>query len=122
MPDALLTWNGDLSVSSSGDIQLCGGPVLGQQRILRRLLTNAADYVWHPAYGAGLGQFVGQANAGAAIAGVVYAQIFQESCVATQPVPQVSAKQGADGSVNLTILYESRPDGATQTLTFSMSY
>ena len=33
-------------ISSSGDISVVSGPLLGQQRVLRRLLTNPGDYIW----------------------------------------------------------------------------
>ena len=59
MQDAALIWGGDLGAGNTGDIALASGTILGQQRILRRLLTNPGDYIWHTEYGAGLAQFVG---------------------------------------------------------------
>jgi phage baseplate assembly protein W len=89
--------------------------------VLRRLLTNPGDYVWQPAYGAGLGQFVGQDNIAAAAAGLIYSQIFEESSIARQPVPKVSADTQGNGSVVVNIQYADASSGQSQTLAFSMS-
>ena len=80
MWDATLVWGGDLTINATGDLQLSTGTQLGQQRVLRRLLTNAADYIWQPDYGAGLGQFVGAANIERAAAGVAaYANALSQA-------------------------------------------
>jgi len=121
MQDAALQWGGDLTPSPSGDLLLAGGSALSQQRVLRRLLTNTTDYIWQSAYGAGLGQFVGQPNAARAVAGVIYAQIFNEASVAQQPLPVVTADALPDGSVLVDINYTNVASGNTQSLTFSMS-
>ena len=60
MPDLFHQYGGDLLLGPSGDLASVDATLLGQQRVLRRLLTNPGDYLWNPAYGAGLGQFVGQ--------------------------------------------------------------
>ena len=55
-----------LRAGAAGDLAPAAGTLRGQQRVLRRLLTNPGDYIWQPGYGAGLGQFVGKpASAGA---------------------------------------------------------
>ena len=121
MQDAALQWGGDLTASPSGDLLLAGGGALSQQRVLRRLLTNLTDYIWQPDYGAGLGQFVGQTSAARAVAGVIYAQIFNEASVAQQPLPVVTADPLPDGSVLVDINYTNVTSRCAQSLTFSMS-
>ena len=39
---------GDLSASNTGDLSSAPGLLRSQQRILRRLLTNPGDYIFHP--------------------------------------------------------------------------
>jgi hypothetical protein len=50
----------DLTASNTGDLQPVDTTVRGQQRVLRRLLTNPGDYIFHPNYGAGLPQWIGR--------------------------------------------------------------
>ena len=121
MNDASLIWSGDLLIGASGDLLITMGSDLGQQRVLRRLLTNPGDYIWQPTYGAGLGQFVGQVNAATAVAGAVYGQVYAEASVARQPVPIVTAETGGDGSVIAGIQYVDATTGQSQSLSFSMS-
>jgi phage baseplate assembly protein W len=121
MPDASLVWSGDLSVTPAGDLSLADGPVLGQQRVLRRLLTNLEDYTWQPDYGGGLGQFVGQVAQPRAIEGAIRGQLYAEAAVAHQPEPQVTTSAQPDGSVFVAIAYSDAASAETQTLTFSVS-
>jgi hypothetical protein len=120
MNDATLVWGGDLAVGPTGDIALASGGTLGQQRVLRRLLTNEDDYVWNPEYGAGLGQFVGKVVNEREIVGMIKSQIFAESAVARQPDPAVAAETFPNGSVYLEINYVDALDGGTQSLTFTV--
>ena len=115
MTDLSLLFGGDLSVNATGDLQLSDGHTLTQERILRRLLTNPGDYIWQLAYGAGLGQFVGQPGAPAAISGVARGQILQESRVASTPAPAISVAMNNDSTLTLSINYadaQSRQAGA----------
>lgn len=43
----------DLSVSPSGDLLSVTGTERRKQKILRRLITNPGELVFHPEYGAG---------------------------------------------------------------------
>lgn len=90
--DADHNWGGDLSLSATGDIQLSSGSDLSNQRILRRLFTPPGSYIWHPQYGAGIQQFVGQP-----LSDTTYDQtqmtitsnIFEESTVSQTPPPVI---------------------------------
>ena len=46
MADISHTFGADLSLSATGDLLCVTGDTLTQQRVLRRLLTNAGDYIW----------------------------------------------------------------------------
>ena len=99
-------WNEDLSVSPTGDLQLVDTTLEGEQRVLRRLMTNAADpsvlysladYIWHPAYGAGLPKKIGDPIDVDAIRSVIRAQIFLEAAVAVSPDPVINVTEIQSG-------------------------
>jgi hypothetical protein len=121
MQDAALLWGGDLAAGPTGDIALASGTVLGQQRVLRRLLTNPGDYIWHLQYGAGLAQFTGQVANVAAMRSTIRSQIFMESVVARLPEPVIDVQNAQNGSVYVYIRYIDSATGATQVLSFSVS-
>jgi len=121
MQDAALLWGGDLSATLTGDLALVGGTTLGQQRVLRRLLTNPGDYIWHLQYGAGLAQYVGKPCNVAAINATVRSQIFMEASVARLPEPVIDVQNDQNGSVYVYIRYVDSGTGATQVLAFSVS-
>jgi hypothetical protein len=120
MPDIDLWFGGDLSVGSTGDIALATGSFLTEQRVLRRLLTNAGDYIWQLGYGAGLGQFVGQPGAPAIIAGVTRTQMLREAGIAATPAPVIAADSAVDGTVNLAVQYVDANTAAVRSLSFSV--
>ena len=93
MPDLALQFGADLALSPSGDIATMAGTPLGQQRVLRRLLTNAGGYIWQIAYGAGLGQAIGAPGGAAQIEAAIRSQLFAEPLVARTPQPVVSSRK-----------------------------
>ena len=124
MTDALHQWGSDLMISPSGDISLVSGPLLGQQRVLRRLLTNPGDYIWQIDYGAGLARFIGQPTNALQIRAVVRGQIFKEATVARQPEPVIDvevAPGGAAGTVYVNIRYVDADTSEMQILSFSIA-
>ena len=120
MPDLFHQYGGDLLLGPSGDLASVDATLLGQQRVLRRLLTNRGDYLWNPAYGAGLGQFVGQPASVARIRSAIRSQIFQESAVARQPEPVIDVRSDGGGIVTVLVSYADSNTGATQVLSFSV--
>ena len=107
------TFGGDLAVDVSGDLATASGRALGQQRVLRRLLTNAGDYIWQLTYGAGLPSMIGTPADAAAIAGLVRSQIFLEGAVGQTPTPVIDVE--TQGSiVSLQITYTDARDTTTQ--------
>lgn len=120
MPDLSHFYGSDLTVGPSGDLASVDGTQLGQQRVLRRLLTNPGDYLWNPGYGAGLAQFVGQPANVARIRSVIRSQIFQESVVARTPEPAIDVQADVSGAVTVQIRYADTATGETQALTFTV--
>ena len=109
------TFGGDLAVDVSGDLATASGSALGQQRVLRRLLTNAGDYIWQLTYGAGLPSMIGMPADAAAIAGLVRSQIFLEGAVGQTPTPVIDVE--TQGSiVSLQITYTAAIDTTTQAI------
>jgi len=120
MADLALNFGSDLSIGPTGDLALTDGSVLTEQRVLRRLLTNAGDYIWQLSYGAGLGQFVGRPGVVAAIAGLARAQMLQEAAVAVNPPPMVTVAASGDGMVVATLRYADSASGQTNLISFSI--
>ena len=121
MTDASLLWGTDLDPSPVGDIAVVNDAALGQQRLLRRLLTNPGDYLWQPSYGAGLGQFVGRPYDVSDVKAAIRSQIFQEKIVARTPEPKIDAEVSQDGTVYVKITYVESTSGSSQLLSFSVS-
>lgn len=89
MADIYQQWGSDILLSSTGDILLAEGAEEGRLRVLRRLLTNQLDYIWHPPYGAGLPAQIGETTSSAEIEAIVRRQMFYEPAVARDPPPTV---------------------------------
>ena len=116
MSDLNLSWGTDLVAGPTGDLALASGPTLGAQRVLRRLLTNPGDYVWHPDYGAGLARFVGQPASAGAVRAAIRAQIFQETCVARRPEPVIDVRADRTGTLSVSIRYVDAATAEPQSL------
>ncbi len=114
----------DLSPSNTGDLLTVTAITRGQQRVLRRLLTNPGDYIFQPEYGAGLAQWIG-ANADlAAMRALIRGQMLLEPSVAVQPEPDVSVlpiANQAGGGFAVAISYTDAPSGAPVVLSFNVS-
>ena len=121
MLDATLPWSSDLSPSPTGDVALTAGDTLGQQRLLRRLLTNPGDYLWQPEFGAGLGSFIVSTCDVSAIKARIRSQIFLESTVSRVPEPVIYVQDAMDGGVYVQLQYVDASTGTSQTLSFTVS-
>jgi hypothetical protein len=119
--DAYLTWGGDLQINPNGDVLLAANSTLGQQRVLRRLLTNLNDYIWAPDYGAGLGEYVGATTNTRQIVGSIRLQLFEEATVARLPQPAVEVDLLGNGGVYVDLQYSDAASLTSQSLTFVVS-
>jgi hypothetical protein len=120
MPDLSQLYGHDLVVAAGGDLATVDATLLGQQRVLRRLLTNPGDYLWNAGYGAGLARFVGQPASAARIRSVIRGQIFQEAAVARTPEPVIDVRATAAGTVTALVSYADSTTGETQVLSFTV--
>jgi hypothetical protein len=111
---------GDLLASPTGDLQPASGTLRGQQRVLRRLLTNPGDCLFHPTYGAGLPKYVGQATDVAKIQALIRGQILLEDSVARSPAPTINVSP-IKGGVAVSIRYVDASTGQPATLNFNVS-
>ncbi len=119
MADIFHSFGSDLAPSPTGDIAIATDAILGQQRVLRRLLTNPGDYIWQPDFGAGLAQFIGQPAEISRIRATVRSQIFKEAAVARSPEPIIDVSFDHAGTVYVHIRYADTATGQTQLLSFS---
>lgn len=116
-------WGNDLSAGNTGDLLTVTGTELGQQRVLRRLLTNPGDYLFEPDYGAGLPRWVGRVLDAAKVAAVVRAQMQLEPSVAQLPPPDVSVSTSAadPSAIDVTISYQDADTDQPVVLAFTVS-
>lgn len=110
---------GDLSLSPTGSLSPVEGIDRGRQRILRRLITNPGDYLFHTDYGAGLGRFVGAIMNTPEIIALIRSQILLEDVVATTPAPVISVSSSND-TLAVNISYTDSPSGEPVTLSFEV--
>ncbi len=120
MNDISLFFGGDLSTSATLDILVASGSQATQQRILRRLLTNPGDYIFHPEYGAGIGAMVGETADIARIRGAIRGQMLMEAGVSHNPEPTVTVSP-IDGGVFCDIRYVDADTGVQSILTFNLT-
>lgn len=111
---------GDLEPSSTGDLRTALGSVRTKQRILRRLLTNPGDYLFHPEYGAGLGKKVGEAVQPGEWKALISGQMLLEEAVAHYPPPVVKLVL-IEGGVSVSIVYTDALTGTPETLHFDVA-
>lgn len=102
--DVFHWWQGDLAAAPNGDLALVDGITLGTQRVIRRLMTNPGEYIWHPDYGAGIPQRIGKISDARVIAAVIKSQIYLEPHVAKSPPPTITVTPILNG-VEVLISY-----------------
>lgn len=122
----------DLVQSATGDLLKVDSTKQGQQRVLRRLLSNPAlkdangnvivsgDYIFHPEFGAGLPRMVGDTVDIPKIKGVIRGQLLLESVVSQNPEPVVNVQEITDG-VSVYIQYNDKLTKKTAVLSFDVN-
>lgn len=117
-------WGQDLEISASGDLQTASQITESDQAVLRRLLTNPGEYIFHPEYGAGLPRFVGADLSNGRyneIEALVTGQMQLEDTVAHEPPPVASFQAiPSEGLLYCTISYTWAQTGQRRTLSFSV--
>lgn len=112
-------WGGDVFTSASGDLQKVSRADRSKQRVLRRLLTNPGDLLFHPGYGAGLPRRVGSNLDVDEITAVIRQQMGLEVSVAQTPPPVISVSEITNG-VQVSVDYTVLPDRQPVSLAFSV--
>jgi hypothetical protein len=120
MADLFCWWQQDLTIFPNGDLLTVDGTIEGEQRVMRRLLTNAGDYIWHIEYGAGLPGYVGQTPDPLAVNALTLAQMMLEDAVAQDPLPQVNTSLITNG-ISEDIKYVDANTGKLVTLGFDVN-
>lgn len=120
MHDIFHVIGGDLEVSSTGSLLTSSGSERAKQRILRRLLTNPGDYVFHPTYGAGLGKKVGEAVKLGEWKALITGQMLLEEAVASKPPPEVKLTRFEEG-VSVSLTYTDALSGSQEILSFDIT-
>jgi hypothetical protein len=87
----------DLLPSANGDLLTVDSVTESEQRVLRRLFTNAGDYIWQPDYGAGLPAKIGDPFDVATIESIVQSQMYLEDSVVRDPPPDVEVASFPNG-------------------------
>ena len=114
MTDVSHVMGSDLAIAATGDILGVADAAAVSQRVLRRLLTNAGDYIWSLDYGAGLPSFVGRIVNVTQLQATIRNQLQLEASVARIPLPLASVRANADGTVVATITYTDATTGTVQ--------
>lgn len=111
----------DVQLTAAGDLRTVVGTQLADQRIIRRLLTNALDYIWQPTYGAGLPEFIGELDTPAIyekIKGLITSQMLAESAVSQSPAPVITLT-GLPSALSGTITYTEKLTNTQVVVSFS---
>jgi len=111
---------GDLDSSSTGDLRTATGCERTKQRILRRLLTNPGEYLFHPDFGAGLGRKVGETVKPVEWRTLIIGQMMLEEAVDRTPPPVVRLSLIV-GGVSVSIVYTDAITGASEMLSFDVT-
>ncbi len=129
MSDLFHYWSGDLNLSATGGLLTADGLEQSKQRVLRRLLTNPAqydtngnvtvpgDYIWQRDYGAGLAAYIGQNLDIPSLTARIRAQMYLEASVLHDPEPVISL-QAIPNGVAAQITYYEADSGLPVLLSF----
>lgn len=106
MADLFHIYGQDVGLSATGGLSLASGTQQGQQKVLRRLLTNPGDDLHSLDYGAGLPAFIGSPASADRMRAVVLKQMRLEKYVDQTVSPSVSVeKNAATGVTNVLVQY-----------------
>lgn len=131
MKDLYHYFGQDIAASATGDLLPVDSTVRGQQRILRRLLTNPRevlsdgtvlppDNIFHPEYGAGLARKVGTVIDLAKLRVLIRGQMLLEDAVARTPEPVIDVQE-IPGGMTFNIQYNDAVTKTAQILSFNVS-
>lgn len=103
----------DITLSESGDVGNVTGVEFSQQRVLRRLATNAGAYIFALQYGAGLSGRIGYGDTSTDLVSLITEQLAKEASVAQSPPPEISIVMSKGGRTTIRIVYIASETGQT---------
>lgn len=112
-------WGGDVFTSPSGDLLRVERSERSKERVLRRLLTNPGELLFHPDYGAGIPKRVGENLDEREISALIRTQMAKEASVAQTPAPSITVVPITNG-VSVTLNYVALPDRQPVSLGFNV--
>jgi hypothetical protein len=123
LADIFHYWGSDLASDNSGDVQTVDGTLRGQQRILRRLMTNPGDYVWDLTYGAGLPGYLGGPADIEKITATIRGTLALEDAVAKSPPAQITVTPLSSDQTGffVQINYNDAPSNQPVVLSFNVT-
>lgn len=113
-------WGADVNLSPTGDLARALRGLRSKQRVIRRLMTNPGDYIFHPDYGAGLPALVGSNATPDEIRALIRQQMKLEDSVAQVPEPDIAVSIITNG-LAVSISYLTLPDRQPVPLSFDVS-
>lgn len=120
LQDVSQEYGEDIQLSNTGDLALVGGNDRGQQRLVRRYLTNPGGYLFHPLYGGGVLADIGSTQDPNKIGATLRAQTLLEDSVAPTPAPVVTVNPQPTGELDVTVQYTDSPSNAPTVLAFNI--
>lgn len=113
-------WGSDIRLSPTGDLALVTGPDRSKERVLRRLLTNAGEYIFALDYGGNVPREIGAIANNAQISGQIAGQLKLEQTVSQASAPTVNVTN-TDKGVAVGISYITAPDQVPAALSFTVN-
>jgi hypothetical protein len=112
-------WGGDAFLSPTGDLARVTRTERSKQRVLRRLMTNPGEYLFHPTYGGGLPGLVGTNATALDVAAIIRDQLRLEPSVAQTPAPVIAVSSIPNG-LAVIVNYVALPDRQPVPLSFDV--
>lgn len=120
MPDVFHTWGSDLALGPRRDLLAVDGSEATKQRVLRRLLSNPGDLMFHGEYGAGLPARIGELLETEALDAAVRAQMSAEAGVSQDPAPEITTTPFSFGAT-VVVQYRDRNTDEFARIGFDLS-
>lgn len=129
LSDVSVYYGADHQTSNSGDLLTVSGTRRGEQRVIRRLLTNPAtdtepgDDAFAPTYGGGIPRAIGKPIDVPKLQAQCLAQMLLEDVVAKSPRPVITLTQSASdfGAIQVQLLYSDQPTNTPVSLSFTVT-
>lgn len=116
-------YGGDILLTPARSIAVATGVDGVNQRILRRVISAAGNYLWHPKEGVGAGKDVGAVPNQQTLSRIkarINGAVLYDDDVAKSPAPMITFDTKIANLLSVTIKYTYAPTGQLQTLSFNL--